>query len=300
MAVLTAQGIARTVVPLLSRKLVLPRTVTMVSAAGFSPPNGETITVRVRAPRTARTQATPGASITYDSIAQIPVDVSLSHLYDAVHITDESLTYEIEQFASEVTEPQVDSVAAGAESELYTVMNGLSADASFALSASDSDTESKIMTARETMSSNNIPVGNRFLAAAPDIVTRLLQVDNFVRADALGGGESSALREAIIGRILGFTVVEAPGLTAGTAVAYHRSGFVLANKLPQNPRGAHETGTYSADGIAIRQIFQYDPDVLSDASVLSTFCGAAAVYENGTGTDGTDNDRFYKLDTATA
>lgn len=300
MAVLTAQGIANTVVPLLSRKLVLPRTVTMVAADGFSPPNGETITVRVRSPRTARTQSTAGASITYDALAQIPVDVSLSHLYDAVHITDESLTYEIERFASEVTEPQVDSVAAGAESELYTVMNALSADASFAASTSDADTEAKINGARETLSSNNVPNGDRWLAAAPDIVTNLLSVDNFVRADAMGDGRSSALRDAVVGRILGFNVVEAPGLTAGTAVAYHKSGFVMANRLPAFPRGAHDVGSVNAQNIAIRQIFQYDPDVLSDASVLSTFCGAAAVYEDGTGTNGTDNDRFYKLDTATS
>lgn len=300
MAVLTAQGIASTVVPLLSRKLVLPRTVTMVTADGFSPPNGETITVRVRTPRSARTQSAAGDSITYDALAQIPVDVSLSHLYDAVLVSDEELTYSIEQFVSEVTEPQVDSVAAGAESELYSVMNGLSADASFANSTSAADTEEKIQTARETLSNNNIPASDRFLACAPDIITNLLNVDNFVRADALGAGTSTALREAVMGRILGFTVVEASGLDAGTAVAYHRSGFVMANKLPGMPRGAHETGTYSGQGIAIRQIFQYDPDVLSDASVLSTFAGAAAVYEDGTGTNGSDNDRFYKLDTATA
>jgi hypothetical protein len=36
----------------------------------------------------------------------------------------------------------------------------------------------------------------------------------------------------------------------------------------------------------MRQIFQYQPDILSDASVLSTFAGANVV----------DADRVYKLD----
>lgn len=300
MAVLTAQGIANVAIPLLSRSLVLPRTVTMVPAAGFTGPNGETVTVRVRKPRSARTQATAGSAITYDDQNEIPVDVSLSHLYDAYHITDEDLTYSLEDYAAQITAPQVASVAEGAEETLYTAMNNLTADASFALTASAADTRGAIEVARETLSTNKIPASNRWLACAPDIITRILGVDEFVRADALGDGRSSALRDAIVGRVLGFNVVEAVGLDVGTAVAYHQSGFVFATKRPADPRGATETATATADGITMRQVFQYDPDVLSDASVLSTFAGAAAVFENGTGSNGTDNDRFYKLDTATA
>lgn len=300
MAVLTAQGIANVAIPLLSRSLVLPRTVTMVPAAGFTGPNGETVTVRVRKPRSARTQATAGSAITYDDQNEIPVDVSLSHLYDAYHITDEDLTYSLEDYAAQITAPQVASVAEGAEETLYTAMNDLTADASFALTASAADTRGAIEVARETLSTNKIPASNRWLACAPDIITRILGVDEFVRADALGDGRSSALRDAIVGRVLGFNVVEAVGLDVGTAVAYHQSGFVFATKRPADPRGATETATATADGITMRQVFQYDPDVLSDASVLSTFAGAAAVFENGTGSNGTDNDRFYKLDTATA
>lgn len=300
MAVLTAQGIANVAIPLLSRSLVLPRTVTMVPAAGFTGPNGETVTVRVRKPRSARTQATAGSAITYDDQNEIPVDVSLSHLYDAYHITDEDLTYSLEDYAAQITAPQVASVAEGAEETLYTAMNDLTADASFALTASAADTRGAIEVARETLSTNKIPASNRWLACAPDIITRILGVDEFVRADALGDGRSSALRDAIVGRVLGFNVVEAVGLDDGTAVAYHQSGFVFATKRPADPRGATETATATADGITMRQVFQYDPDVLSDASVLSTFAGAAAVFENGTGSNGTDNDRFYKLDTATA
>lgn len=300
MAVLTAQGIANVAIPLLTRSLVLPRTVTMVPATGFTGPNGETVTVRVRKPRTARTQASAGAAITYDDQNEIPVDVTLGHLYDAYHVTDEDLSYTLEDFASQITAPQVASVAEGAEDTLYTAMNGLAADASFALTATSADTDDALKTARETLSTNQVPASSRWLACAPDIISRLLDVDKFVRADALGDGQSSALRDAVIGRIYGFNVVEAVGLTAGTAVAYHQSGFVFATKRPADPRGANSTATATAEGVTMRQIFQYDPDVLSDASVLSTFAGAAAVFEDGTGADGTDNDRFYKLDTATA
>jgi hypothetical protein len=49
---------------------------------------------------------------------------------------------------------------------------------------------------------------------------------------------------------------------------------------------------------SIRQVFQYDAGHAQDQSLLSTFAGAAAVYEDGTGANGTDNERFVKIDTA--
>lgn len=298
MALLTAQGIARVSIPLLTRMLVLPRTLTMVPADGFTGPNGETIGVRVRQPRTARTQATPGATITYDDQNEVEVPVTLSHLYDAYHLTDETMSLELEDFASQVTEPQVKSVAVGAEGTVYTAMNALAADASFPLTPDPAETDSALQVARETLSEAFVPTSDRWLACAPDVITLLLNVDKFVRADALGDGRSSALRDAVVGRVYGFNVIEAPGLDAGTAVAYHSSGFVFATKKPADPRGANESFAISQQGINIRQIFQYDPDVLSDASVLSTFAGCSAVYEDSP-TD-TESERWYKLDTATA
>lgn len=297
MAVLTAQGIANVAIPLLTRSLVLPRTLTMAPAAGFTGPNGETITVRVRTPRTAREQVNPGDAITYDDQNEVGVDVSLDHLYDAYHVTDEDLSLNIEDFAFQITQPQVASVAEGAEDRVYTAMNALAADASFDLTASADDTKAKLQGAREQLSTDKIPASNRWLAASPEIITRLLNVPEFVRADALGDGPSSALRDAVVGRIYRFNVVEAVGLDAGTAVGYHESGFVFATKKPSDPRGANDTAAISDQGINIRQIFQYDPDVLSDASVLSTFAGCSAVFEDAP--TNTDSKRFYKLDTST-
>lgn len=104
-----------------------------------------------------------------------------------------------------------------------------------------------------------------------------------------------ALRSAIVGRIYGFNVVEAPGLDATEAVAYHKSAFVFAVKAPVNPRGATESSAVVGQGLALRQVFQYSPATAQDQSLISTFAGAAAVYEDGSGTNGSDNRRFVKL-----
>ena len=296
MAVLTAQGISSLAIELLTRGLVLPSTVSRIPGGEFAGANGDTITVRVPQPGSARTQATAGATITYDDVTEIPVDVSLSHLYHGKLVSDEEMSLQLEDFGRQITRIQVDAVATGAEDELTTVMNALAADSSFALSGSDTDTEDAIIAASETLDSNNAPAGDRYLAVSPQIKSRILKILD--AADK--AGDASALRRAVIGQLYGFTVVASNALTAGTALAYHRSGFAFANRVPVAPRGANDSATATAGGVGLRQIFQYVPDKLSDASVVSTFAGAAAVYEDGTGTNGSTIKRFYKLDTATA
>lgn len=300
MAVLTAKGIAALNIELLTRSLVLPMTVSRVASRDYAGPNGGTITVRVPQPGAARTQSAAGDTITYDDVTEIPVDVALSHLYHGKLVSDQEMTYSIEDFGRQISRVQVDAVATGAEDKIAAVMNALTADASFLFAASEADTKAKLLAARKALTVNNCPASDRYLAVSPDIANRILTVEDFTRADALGDGRSTALRDAIIGRVYGFTVVESSALDAGEAVAYHKSGFAFANVTPVAPRGAVDSATATAGGIGLRHIFQYVPDKLSDASVVSTFAGAAAVYENGTGTNGSTRKRFYKFASATS
>lgn len=289
---LTAQGISRLAVALLTRTLVLPMTVSRIPGQDFTGPNGATITVRVRQPRTAKVQNTPGASITYTDIDEVPVDVTVRHLYDATHLTDEDLALNLEDFGRQVLQPQVASVAIGAEDEVATVFNDLTADLEIA--ADGSDIEDQILAARETLGENDVPAGRRYLAVSPAVATFMLALDKFTRVDATG--DPSALRDATLGRLYGFTIVESNGLTAGTAIAYHESAVAFGNRAPVPARGA-ESATATQGGIALRAIRMFDPDTLSEASVISTFAGASAIYENESGDE---VKRWVKLETGSA
>lgn len=283
MAFLTAKRISATGVSLLTRTLVLPMTVTRVPGEEFAGSNGDTITIRVPQPSAARTQATPGAAITYDDLDEVAVDVTLSHLYHATKVTDEDMSLSLESFAEQVTAKQVSAVATGAEDEIATAMNAVAADASIA--ANGSDIEAQVLAAREDLGVSNVPAGDRWLAVSPQVATFMLALDKFSKVNE--SGSDSALRDAIIGRIYGFTVVESNALTAGTALAYHQSSFAFGNRTPVAPRGAGDSSTAAEGGVGLRQIFQYDTNVLSDASVISTFGGASLV----------DANRVFKLDT---
>lgn len=300
MAVLTAKGIAGVALELLTRQLVLPRTVTMIAPEDFSGPNGGTITVRVPQPSASRTQASPGAALTADDVSEIPVDVSLSHLYHLKNVTDQEMSYSIEDFARQVTRPQIEAVAAGAEALLAGVMNGLSVesdtytfDTSSPTGGEDAETRRVLLAARKFLSDNDAPPTDRWLACGTSIYNRILKL---ITPISIGEGDfGDALRSAIVGRIYGFNVIESPSLDATEAVAYHKSAFVMAVKAPVNPRGATESFAVSNQGVALRQVFQYAAATAQDQSLISTLAGAAAVYEDGTGTNGSDNQRFVKL-----
>lgn len=283
---LSANQISRAASGLLTRDIVLPRTVVRVPNSDFGGQAGDTVTIRVRAKVDAREQSTPGSAITYDDVTETSVSVELAHLYNGVKVTDEDLNLAIEDFGAQVLEPQAAGIAEGAEDELADVMNDLSADGSFDATASESNTKEVILEARQELSSADVPNGDRFLAVSPEISTRILEV--------IGDRETStgdnAFSNAVLGSLYGFTIVESNALDGGTAVAYHRTSFAMGLFSPEVPSGAADGAQTTYGGIALRWIRHYDPDILSDRSVLSTFAGAAGVDASN---------RAWKLDTAT-
>jgi len=293
MTVITAQAISSLAFELLSRTLVLPRTVARPPGGEFTGPNGATLTVRVRQTRTAQEQESPGAPIDYVGIDEKSVDVTLGHLYDATRITDEDLSLAIQDFGAQVTAPQVQAIALGAEDKLAATMNDLAID--LAVNVSDAtDVEGAVLAAREQLTRDGCPAGGRWLAVSPEFATPLLSLDKFSRVDA--SGSTSALRDAVLGKVYGLNVVESAALDPGTAIAYHETGFVVANRPPALPQGASNAATENRDGIALRVLFDFDPGVLSDVTVVSTFAGAAVVYEDGDGIEGeTERPRSIKL-----
>jgi hypothetical protein len=285
---LTAKQISTLAVALLNRTLVLPNTVSKIPGTEYAGPNGGTVTVMVPTPLAAREQATPGAQITWDDVTETAVDVTVKHLYSAVKVTDEQLTMSLADYGRQVLMNQITAVATKAEDQIVAAMNLVAAEDSFAASASDADTIAVILGARQALSAANVPPGDRYLAVSPEIASRILTMENLIRADA--SGSSNALREATIGRVLGFEVVEANALTAGTAVAYHRSGFTWANFPPAGVSSSEgvDIATTTAGGVSVRQAIQWLPDFLSKGSVVQTFAGAKLV----------DGARVFKLDTA--
>jgi hypothetical protein len=109
-----------------------------------------------------------------------------------------------------------------------------------------------------------------------DVEEAALQSPHLIKVDQ--AGNSDALRDAIIGRIAGFTVLgNVNSVPADFAVAFHPTAFALGNVAPVVPDGATAGATLVFDSLAMRWIRDYDSDYLRDRSVYSAFAGAASV-----------------------
>ena len=146
MAVLTSGGISSVAIALLTRQLVLPQTVTAIPGDEFAGSNGDTITVRVPQPSASRTQDNPGDTLVADEVDEVPVTVQVNHLYHLKNVSDQQLSLEIEDFARQITRPQTEAVAVGAEDQVASVMNG--AEASLSIADDGSNIEEVILEAR--------------------------------------------------------------------------------------------------------------------------------------------------------
>lgn len=286
MALVTAKQVSEVAIPLLRRSLVLPMTVARAAGTEFSGDNGDTVVVRVPQPGAAREQTTRGDDITFDDINEVGVDLKVKHLYHAKLISDEERTLDIINFASQITAIQVAAVAEGAENTLADEMNGVAATETGVDGSDAGVVKAAILDARKALSDADVPASDRYMAVGTSVASAILAIPDFTRVDA--SGDDDALRNAVIGRLYGFTFVESNALDENSAVAYHRTGFVMANRAPLAPTGAADAAAVADSGLALRQVFQYQPGKLSDASVLSTFAGSKLV----------DADRVYKFELA--
>ena len=284
----TAKQVSSAAIELLARNIVLPQTVTMAPAGEFSGPSGGTVTIRIPQPGSSNTRSDKTEEITYDDVTEANVDLSMEYIYHATRLAHEELTLELVDFAAQVTDVQVDAVARGAENKLASEMNGLDNDED-AVGRNADDIEAAILAAREDLSKNDVPAGNRYIAHGPEVTSELLKIDKFVRVDA--SGDDNALRQAMVGQLYGFTFVESNALDPDIAVAYHRSGFAMANKRPvvSAPGGGQtgmvDTASATQGPLTLTQVFQWDARYAATSSMLATFAGSKVV----------DEDRIFKF-----
>lgn len=283
MAFLNSSQIASLAIPLLHRSVVLPRTVERVAGNEFGGSSGDTITVRVRANRTANVQSTPGDTITLDTIAETGVSLKVNHIYSAAALTDEDLTLNLEDFGAQVLQPAVQAVARKSEQYIADAINGLTADDTVTGSATGADYATVIKDAGQALDEADVEAGNRWCAVSPAAARALLDYDAIEDASALG--TASAVQDAMIGRYAGFTIVKSNALTAGSLCAYHRSAFVMGNRAPVRVAGV-DSATASQDGFSLRVVRDFDASKLSEICAVSTFSGAALV----------DADRAYRVE----
>lgn len=281
---LKAEKIANQGVGLLQRELMLARLVTRFGPDDFRGAKNDTINLTIPSLLAGREYEwrTRNQPIVVDELAETTIPVSLNkHPYSAVGITDEELTLDIVSWGDQVARPQIRAVAEKLEGYVATAFENAdyAHSVDFEPDLDDEDDRSfylAAIAARKHLNRENVPSSDRYILLGADAEEAALQSKHLMKVNEAGDG--SALREGVIGRIAGFTVIgNVNSVDPDFAVAAHPTAIALGNVAPVVPDGATAGAQVSYEGLNMRWIRDYDSDYLRDRSVYSAFAGASSV-----------------------
>lgn len=254
-----------------------------LGADRFKGAKNDTVTLKVPAYVEAKTRVMRSSTqIQVDDLTETGVDVKLdTHVYKAIGVTDEEMTLDISSFGEQVTAPAMSAVVRKVDDSVGAQMANATPEVTIAVD--ENDPYDGIVDARIALNLHSVPASQRFLAVGANIEAAILKSDRLARVDM--SGSSDALREAVIGRIAGFTAVSAIGLDPDVAIAAHRTAFPLALVAPEVPGGASwgEKRTYR--GLQLRVLRDYDPTGANgpvDRLLTDTFMGVGTTLDSGT------------------
>jgi hypothetical protein len=235
----TPEQAARSTLAALRYLTVLPRTVRQDFSEDFVPGVGTVVNVRnpisagasrvyTADDRTARN------AIVFDDLTQSTVPVEMTdQVYKAVRLPDDFATFTLQQLEQQVLVPQAESVVDGIAAPLWKEMNKIDTDASIPTLTS-SNALSVLIQARAVLNARKVPVADRCIALSPAAEAAFLELDLLQKVNE--SGSDGVLREAIIGRLMGFTIVSDPNLDGPTKVT-----------ITGSPSGGNFTLTYGGD-----------------------------------------------------
>lgn len=277
-----AEKISGVALGILQRLIVLPGLFTnRYGITDFKGAKGDVVNVKRPAILKARDAGFRARNaIVMDNLIQSRIQVKLNRYpYSGVELSDEELTLDVENFAQDVTAPQARAIAEDIENTVAGVLSGADYVHEVVFNPAGSDAEKDprkvAIQARKLLNDSNVPASGRYWIVGSEVSAAISSFDKLLDVDTAGLPE--AVREGVVGKLAGFTIVESNALDGDESYFVHNSAVALAVVAPAAPRGATSSGVSVEGGIAVRQLFDYDSDTLADRSILSVFTGGAPV-----------------------
>lgn len=293
-----AKKFAAMVVGALARDSILPMSFTRFDGGGFRGAENDTVTFKLPGVTTARdyewrTRTNP---IVLDMIGRTSVAIKLDkHVYNAVPITDEENTLDLTSFGQEILTPQVVAVRERLEQHTVNALATLPFKTTDLNASASDDPFSWALYAKGVLDRQGTPRGGRNLLVGTNVLNWLMESERVTKMDP--SAATTAFREATLGRVAGFNVVDGGQLLGPNDIyAVHPSAMIIANVAPDVPDGAKWGAKAAHQGFNMRIIRDYDTNFARDRSFVSTFAGLNSVndeYEY----EGTGLDRKIVLDT---
>lgn len=221
---LTSKEIARQALPILENNLVMGGLVFRNLDNVFAS-KGDTIQVRKPAAFTA-VEFDGDLTGEYQAISETAVEVQLSKIASVdVEVTSKELTLEVPQFNEQVVMPAMAALAQKIDADLTALYDDI--PYYYGVSGTTPDELADISGARKILNENKVPMQMRKLVIDPEADAKFNVLDVFARVDASGSTEG--LREASLGRKLGFDIFMDQNIKTHTAGTFTAVATPLTN-----------------------------------------------------------------------
>ena len=184
-------------------------------------------TVRARKP-TSFTATAFTSTVGYSTITESSVDILLNQHWDVSwQITSQELSLDVVDFTEQFLEPAGRAIAQAVDATIFSL--GASAIAAH-YPVSSTPAVSDIAGLGAVMDVMKVPMGERRLVFHPITEASYISLDAFLNADKRGDGPR-ALREAELGRVMGFNCYMDQNVNRITTAIDNTSTAVLAGTL---------------------------------------------------------------------
>lgn len=264
----------------LEKKTILPMAFTKVDGTVFKGARDDQLTV-FRTPGITRARdyewRTRTNPIVLDRIARSETTIKMNdHIYNAIPITDEELSLDVTNFNAEILDPQMTAVAERAEGKVWNALKNNNGFKRTDLEVSEGERVlSELLKIKSVLDAQGTPKANRRLIVGEAMARWIALSDDLQKYDP--NQATTTFRQATLGRIADFEIIEFSGIEDNSFYAVHQSALVFANMAPASPEGATYSHRQSYNGWALRVLRDYDPNFLRDRSIVSMFGGTAPV-----------------------
>jgi hypothetical protein len=235
---------------------------------------GAPVSVKIPTTLIARSRAIDDitTSIVLDEIVEQRETINLArvHDYSAVALSEADLTLNLENFSAQVLAPQADAIVDGLEHKVATALLGVP-EFDLGVAFDPANPVPYFTRIRKHLRDNGVASEGLQVIAGTEVYAALLDAEAIT--DVSQSGSTAALREAGVGRIRGFQIVESTRVPENEILAFHRDAVTLVTRAPVVPQGAAFGAAVRAGGFSLRYLRDYDAMHTVDRSIVSTFSG---------------------------
>lgn len=253
---------------------------------------GDTITIRKQASLTAETFSR-GSGVTYQDVTESSTTVQLGIANCSFLVTDEDWTLKVDDFTERLLQPAMEAVIQKIDGEIAEKLVDAAEGAGGGGTATWASSSPRTVFVGETgamakLGRSKLPVTERAAVFSPEGAGVVLSDELFVAADK--SGSTQGLRDASIGRALGFDTYQSQALGYGTGdkaaadgVAFHKQAVTLAVRPLDKPQGlpADQSAVANHKGLSLRVTYGYSHKYKQDEVSVDILYGLTATRPEG-------------------